>query len=94
MTVVRDTGLFNPHTMHGDIVVDGIVTSVYTTAVAPALVCRQGQQRQHGHRLKQAHAALWPVRMLYSLGYDIINGAFDEGSELIASLTPRGKDKY
>ena len=32
--------------------------------------------------------------MLYTLGYDIINGAFDEGSALIASLAPRGKPQY
>ena len=71
-------GLFNPHTLSGDIMVNGVKTSSYTAAVAPGL----------------AHAALWPVRMMYGLGYDIINGAFDQGSELIASLTPRGKDKY
>ncbi len=41
-------GLFNPHTVHGDIVVDGIVTSTYTTALHPAL----------------AHAILWPLRVL------------------------------
>jgi hypothetical protein len=43
-------GLYNPHTMHGDIVVDGVHTSTYTDSVAPAL----------------AHALLWPVRMLVS----------------------------
>jgi len=74
----RASGLYNPQTMHGDIVVDGIKTSTYTAAVAPAL----------------AHAALWPVRLLYSLGYDIINGAFDQGSELIAALMPNGRKVY
>ena len=72
------TGLYNPHTLNGDIIVNGIKTSTYTAAVAPAL----------------AHAALWPVRMLYNLGYDIINGAFDEGSELIASMMPKGAKAY
>ena len=72
------TGLYNPHTLNGDIVVNGIKTSTYTAAVAPAL----------------AHAALWPVRMLYSAGYDVINGVFDEGSELVASMMPKGHEKY
>ncbi len=54
----RDSGLFNPHTMQGDIVVNGIKTSSFTTLVAPAL----------------AQSLMWPVRMLYSLGYDL----FDE----------------
>ncbi len=59
----RNTGLFNPHTLHGDIVVNGIKASCYTAAVAPTL----------------AHSLLWPVRMLYSLGYDIVNGSLDYG---------------
>lgn len=29
------TGRFNPHTLHGDIVVNGVVASTYTTAVHP-----------------------------------------------------------
>lgn len=33
----RHTGLFNPHTLEGNIVVDGVVASCYTTAVHPAL---------------------------------------------------------
>ena len=37
--------------------------STYTAAIAPSL----------------AHAALWPIRMIYALGYDIVNGAFDSG---------------
>ena len=72
------TGLYNPHTLNGDIMVNGVKTSTYTAAVAPGL----------------AHAALWPVRMLYTLGYDIVNGAFDEGSELVASLMPKGAKAY
>jgi hypothetical protein len=71
---VWGSGLYNPHTMTGDIVVDDIKTSCYTTAVHPTL----------------AHAALWPVRTLYSAGVDIVNHAFDNGSELIASVMPDG----
>jgi len=71
-------GLYNPHTMHGDIVVDGIQTSTYTSDIEPTL----------------AHAALWPVRMLYSMGKDVVGETFAEGSDLIASIMPDGKKKY
>jgi len=71
-------GLYNPHTMHGDLVVDGIQTSTYTADIDPTL----------------AHAALWPVRMLHSMGRNVVGSAFDEGSDLIASLMPNGKQKY
>jgi Hint module len=49
VTVVVDSGLFNPQTIDGDIVVDGVRASTYTTAVAPQL----------------AHALLAPMRALY-----------------------------
>jgi len=45
-------GLFNPHTMTGDIVIDGVLTSTYTEAVHPTL----------------AHALLMPLRTLYQAG--------------------------
>lgn len=45
----RARGLYNPQTLHGDIVVNGLLASTYTTAVEPAL----------------AHAALTPARALY-----------------------------
>jgi Hint module len=44
------TGLFNPQTAHGDIVVDGIVASTYTTAVDPSV----------------AHILLAPLRAVYA----------------------------
>jgi hypothetical protein len=47
-------GLYNPHTMDGDIVVDGIKTSTYTEAVHPTL----------------AHALLFPVRKMYEAGVE------------------------
>jgi Hint module len=34
---VLGSGLFNPQTVHGDIVVDGIMSSTYTTADAPSI---------------------------------------------------------
>lgn len=52
MRVVRDRGLFNPHTLDGNIVVDGFIVSTYTTAV-PRRV---------------ASMLLEPLRILYKLG--------------------------
>jgi len=71
-------GLYNPHTMHGDLVVDGIQTSTYTADIDPTL----------------AHAALWPVRLMHSMGRDVVGDTFAEGSELIAALLPNGKQEY
>jgi len=45
-------GLYNPHTLHGDIVVNGVLTSTYTEAVHPTL----------------AHALLSPLRAMYAAG--------------------------
>lgn len=47
VTQEKHTGLFNPQTLHGDIVVDGIIASTYTTEVKPVA----------------AHALLTPVRL-------------------------------
>ena len=78
VSAVRASGLYNPHTLHGDIVVDGVCTSTYTASIAPAL----------------AHAALWPVRMAYALGHGLDADSFAEGSEVLAGMLPDGKDKY
>ena len=43
---VKGKGLYNPNTVHGDIVVEGVVVSTYTTSLSPAV----------------AHALLWPLR--------------------------------
>jgi len=48
---VRATGLYNPHTMQGDIVVNGFRTTTYTEAINPTL----------------AHALLAPVRAMYNM---------------------------
>lgn len=45
-------GLYNPHTLHGDVVVNGVLTSTYTEAVHPTL----------------AHALLSPLRAMYAAG--------------------------
>jgi preprotein translocase subunit YajC len=72
-------GLYNPHTMHGDLDVHGVQTSTYTQGIAPAL----------------AHAALLPVRMLYAAGVAIADETtFAEGSDLLAAVLPNGKAKY
>ena len=47
----REKGLYNPHTLAGDIMVNGIHTSTYTNSLNPEL----------------AHVILGPVRYLYSL---------------------------
>jgi len=78
VATVRADGLYNPNTLHGDIVVNGIVASTYTSDINPTL----------------AHAALMPVRMAYKLGGDIVGHAFDNGSDLIAAALPDGKAKY
>lgn len=46
---VKDVGLYNPQTLHGDVVVNGFVTTTYTTAIQPAA----------------AHALLAPVRAAF-----------------------------
>jgi len=51
-------GLYNPHTLHGDIMVDGVRTTTYTAAVHPKL----------------AHALLSPLRMMYSAGLSFGSG--------------------
>lgn len=47
---VENVGLYNPQTVHGDIVVNGIVASTYSSAL-PATI---------------AHSSLSPVRLLFS----------------------------
>lgn len=49
---VRATGLYNPQTLHGDILVDGFLTTTYTTALQP----------------QYAHQLLAPLRTLYRVG--------------------------
>ncbi|CAN8073769.1 unnamed protein product [Agarophyton chilense] len=52
---VRAKGLVAPHTLHGDIVIDGVVISTYTTALAPFM----------------AHSALSPLRFLVKLRFSL-----------------------
>lgn len=54
---VRDVGLFNPQTMDGDIVVNDVLCSTYTRAIAPMM----------------AHALLAPVRMASRCRVDLLS---------------------
>lgn len=51
VSVISALGLYNPHTLNGDILVNGIRASTYTSAVAPNL----------------AHSLLTPLRLLFHL---------------------------
>lgn len=78
VTTVRAAGLYAPHTLHGDVVVDGFRVSTYTTAVAPAV----------------AHALLAPVRAAYRAGVDVVGDRLEGGSRFLAAIAPKGKDAY
>jgi len=69
---VRKPGLFNPHTLQGDIVVNGIQASSYTNVVNPKL----------------AHMLLAPERVLYrfQLGFMWLGSSFDGVTPMYASL--------
>lgn len=58
VSAVHGTGLYNPQTLHGDIVVDGVLASTYTTTVEPGF----------------AHAALAPLRALFAKLSMVITG--------------------
>lgn len=53
ITFDKGPGVYNPQTVNGDIVVDDVLASTYTTAVEPSL----------------AHALLAPLRFLSSFGW-------------------------
>jgi hypothetical protein len=75
---VQMVGLYNPQTLHGDIVVNGVRASTYTQAF-PA---------------SYAHAALAMFRIFYSLfGTDPTAGLFEVGTpkHISPNLLPRGK---
>jgi Hint module len=76
VSVVTKRGLFNPHTLHGDIVVDNIRTSTYTTAVQPAI----------------AHSILLaPARAFYNAGLgSLLIGLLDSGADALAQCVPSG----
>lgn len=79
MSKVVGRGLFAPHTMHGDLVVDGVKVSSYSTAVEPRL----------------AHWSLALVRVLVRFGVaEPLQGWFDEGAPRLAAVLPGGYQRY
>lgn len=61
----RRRGLYNPHTISGTIVVDGIVASCYTTFMNPLL----------------AHSLLAPLRLIFrTFGQGVSFGATPQGT--------------
>jgi len=59
----RAQGIYNPHTLHGDLLVDGVRVSAYTAAVPPVI----------------ANILLLPLRLAFRLwGVCVMGGAFDE----------------
>lgn len=70
----RKTGLYNPQTLHGDIAVDGVVASTFTTTVDPS--CAQGM--------------LAPLRAVYSALGIALRGLLDNGADSVARFLPKG----
>lgn len=77
---VVERGLIAPHTMHGDVLVDGVVASSYTTAVHPRV----------------AGIMLAPLRAAVRLGiaHEPVGALFYNGADNIASFMPRGPEVY
>ena len=65
--------------MHGDLVVDGVVVSGYSTAVAPRV----------------AEAILAPVRWAAAAGVrSPLGSALYNGADWALTVLPRGRDQY
>lgn len=72
---VKAEGLFAPHTMHGDIVVDRVRASTYTQAVHPTV----------------AHYALAPLRAAARMGLvEPLGALLYEGADRFAPWLPKG----
>lgn len=69
---ISPLGLYNPHTYSGDIVVDGIQASCYTSALSARF----------------AHNLLWPVRLWFAVGGNtqLLSSALERFSELLIAL--------
>lgn len=66
---VYDTGLYAPHTLHGDIVINNVVVSTYTASIHPKLA---------------HHVLLRPVAWLHRLGLvQLIQPFFTQYSEFV-----------
>lgn len=77
---VPSKGLFNPQTLDGDIVVDDVRVSTFTTAVAPPV----------------ASALLAPIRLAHGCGVTwprrFLTDFFEHGSVFLSALSPPGPD--
>lgn len=74
---VSKAGLYNPHTIDGDIVVNSIKASCYTSTVSPRL----------------AHALLFPVRLAFENFFpweSVFSRMLYAGNHALAAFTPRG----
>lgn len=80
VSTVQEVGLFAPHTMHGDLVVDGIVVSGYSRAIHPDV----------------AHALLAPVRWFSGVSgiKEPLGGLFYKGADWALTVMPRGNDRH
>lgn len=80
ISTVHRVGLFAPHSMHGDLVVDGIVVSGYSRAVSPRV----------------AHAMLLPVRWMSRVSgmVEPLGSSFYQGADWALRLLPKGQDSY
>jgi len=76
----RAEGLFNPHTVDGTLVVNGVMTSCYTTSVVPWL----------------AHVLLRPVYWMYraKLGGQLLGRLFEGGQPAFVAIMPKGASVY
>jgi hypothetical protein len=75
VSAVADTGLYNPQTLQGDVVVDGVLVSTYTTAVEPAV----------------AHALLAPLRAVYAAAGVYTAALEAGAPRALADLARRGR---
>jgi hypothetical protein len=77
ITNERHNGLYNPHTLDGKIVVNGVLASCYTGSIEPTV----------------AHALLWPLRALYNVGIRVFDSAPASPAlrAAVLNLLPEGK---
>mmetsp|Transcript_10086 Transcript_10086/g.25287 ORF Transcript_10086/g.25287 Transcript_10086/m.25287 type:complete len:460 (-) Transcript_10086:162-1541(-) len=76
----RAEGLFNPHTVDGTLVVNGVTTSCFTTSVVPWL----------------AHVLLRPVYWMFraKIGGELLGRFFEDGQPAFAAIMPKGASVY
>lgn len=78
--VVKEMGLFAPHTLHGDLMVDGVIVSGYSRTVHPDL----------------GHAVLAPVRWFVKMSgiREPLGNVLYNGGHWALRFLPRGKDRF